>query len=387
LNGAAAAANISADFELAWAWREWGTARAEEVGLRERANVPLILKLLDHLDIPITWATVGHLFLESCGGDNGSPNHAGMPRPLINRRWDGDWYKHDPGTSALKHPAWYCPDLIRSIQEAKTAHEIGSHSFSHIEFSPECSNQTLVAAELLECQTSMSRFGIQPRTLVYPFNIMGHQYLPILARYGFTVVRHRDPKFVLSGPERHSSGVYKIYESMGLRESKHYHQPMKADILIDLAVRNGLCFHFWFHPSTVTGAAYDTMREILKQLASRRDKGEVWVVTMKDLVSYSEAREQIRIRSATAGRVESLRIECPIDRERFGDPDITLSVLSSHAPLSIKATAANRPDQHTPLSFRFDAGTGVTMFNVRSSTSDVEITWPDHHATGTRRGS
>ena len=155
LNGAAAAANISADFELAWAWREWGTARAEEVGLRERANVPVILKLLDHLDIPITWATVGHLFLESCGGDNGSPNHAGMPRPLINRRWDGDWYKHDPGTSALKHPAWYCPDLIRSIQEAKTAHEIGSHSFSHIEFSPECSNQTLVAAELLECQTSM----------------------------------------------------------------------------------------------------------------------------------------------------------------------------------------------------------------------------------------
>ena len=386
LNDAAAAANISADFELAWAWREWGTARAEEVGLRERANVPVILELLDHLDIPITWATVGHLFLESCADDNGGPSHPGMPRPPINRRWDGDWYKHDPGTSAVKHPAWYCPDLIRSIQQAKAAHEIGSHSFSHIEFSRECSNETLVAAEILECQRSMGRFGIQPRTLVYPFNIMGHQYLPILARHGFTVVRHRDPRFVLSCPERDSSGVYKIYESMGLRESRRYHQPTKASILIELAVRNGLCFHFWFHPSAVTGAACATMREILQHLASRRDKGEVWVATMKDLVSYSEARERMRIRSATAGRVESLRIDCPIDRERFGDPEVTLCVSSSHTPLSITATASNRPDQPATLSFRFDAGSGLTTFNVRSSTSDVEITWPDPQATGTRRG-
>src|SRR2546430_15194940 len=88
LNDAPGAASISADFELAWAWREWGTTRAEEVGLRERANVPVILELLDHLDIPITWATVGHLFLESCTDDNGGPNHPGMPRPPINRPGD-----------------------------------------------------------------------------------------------------------------------------------------------------------------------------------------------------------------------------------------------------------------------------------------------------------
>src|SRR5207244_13655857 len=315
------AASISADFELAWAWREWGTARAEEVGLRERANVPVILELLDRLDIPITWATVGHLFLESCGAKKNDLHHGNMPRRLYNGRWRGDWYQHDPATNLATHAAWYAPDLIRSIQVAKTPHEIGSHSFSHIEFSPECSTEDLVTAEILECQRSMGRFGIQPRTLVYPFNIMGHQYLPILARHGFTVVRHRDPRFVMSCPERDSSGVYKIYESMGLGESRRYHQPTKASILIELAVRNGLCFHFWFHPSAVTGAACATMREILQHLASRRDKGEVWVATMKDLVSYSEARERMRIRSATAGRVESLRIECPIDRQRFGDPE------------------------------------------------------------------
>jgi len=42
LNRANAAASISADFELAWAWREWGDERAEKMGLLERKNIPLI---------------------------------------------------------------------------------------------------------------------------------------------------------------------------------------------------------------------------------------------------------------------------------------------------------------------------------------------------------
>jgi len=87
-----------------------------------------------------------------------------------------------------------------------------------------------------------------------------------------------------------------------------------------------------------------------------------------------------------SGQKATLRMECPIDRERFGDPEVTLCVLSSHTPLSITATASNRPDQPATLSFRFNAGSGLTTFNVRSSTSDVEIRWPDGHATGTRRG-
>ncbi|PYJ49948.1 MAG: hypothetical protein DME87_07855 [Verrucomicrobia bacterium] len=386
LNDAPGAASISADFELAWAWREWGTARAEEVGLRERANVPVILELLDRLDIPITWATVGHLFLESCGEKKNGLHHSNMPRPLYNGRWRGDWYQHDPATNLATHAAWYAPDLIRSIQVAKIPHEIGSHSFSHIEFSPECSTEDLVTAEILECQRSMGRFGIQPRTLVYPFNIMGHQHLPLLARLGLAAVRHRDARFALACPERDSSGVYKIYETMALRESRWYHQPTKAAILLDEAIRKGLCFHFWFHPSAVTVQGRATMHEIFQHIARLRGQGQIWVATMKDLAAYSEARERMSIQVTGSGQKATLRMECPIDRERFGDPEVTLCVLSSHTPLSITATASNRPDQPATLSFRFDAGSGLTTFNVRSSTSDVEITWPDGHATGTRRG-
>jgi len=81
-----------------------------------------------------------------------------------------------------------------------------------------------------------------------------------------------------------------------------------------------------------------------------------------------------------------LRMECLIDYERFGDPEVTLCFSRPERPLSITATDSKRANEQTALSFRFDAGSGLTTFNVRSSTSDVEIRWPDGHATGTRRG-
>src|SRR3974390_2761936 len=61
-----AAATISADFEIAWAFR--GRSEEERLtrGIRCRRNVPKILRMLKETGIPITWATVGHLFLESC---------------------------------------------------------------------------------------------------------------------------------------------------------------------------------------------------------------------------------------------------------------------------------------------------------------------------------
>src|SRR5262245_48197083 len=65
-DNAAAGASISADFEMGWGWRSYGLQDATRMGDKERHNVPLILRLSDEYSIPITWATVGHLFLETC---------------------------------------------------------------------------------------------------------------------------------------------------------------------------------------------------------------------------------------------------------------------------------------------------------------------------------
>src|SRR5205823_7198780 len=147
-----------------------------------------------------------------------------------NDLWRGDWYMHDPCSDIRKDPLWYAPDLIRQVMECRTPQEIGTHSFSHINFSAPCSTPELVRRELEACLDVMQPFGLRPRSLVFPFNVAGYSYLPLLANMGIVAVRHRDQNVRLSYPERTESGVYRIYESMNLRAAKQYDYAEKAKI-------------------------------------------------------------------------------------------------------------------------------------------------------------
>src|SRR5215471_17613743 len=81
-NACPAAASISADFELNWAFRCLAPEERDRLGRSERQNVPYILSILNELNIPVTWATVGHLFLTSCAR-NGNHPHSEMARPVF----------------------------------------------------------------------------------------------------------------------------------------------------------------------------------------------------------------------------------------------------------------------------------------------------------------
>src|SRR5262245_48734560 len=147
-NDAKAAACIAADFELSWAFRHHTEEVVREKGRRERENIPYILRILEDHAFPITWATVGHLFLESCPRASGGFAHPEMPRPPHNQLWTGDWYMHDPCTNYKQDPFWYAPDLIQSILESPVGHEVGTHSFSHANFTPACADPILVRREI-----------------------------------------------------------------------------------------------------------------------------------------------------------------------------------------------------------------------------------------------
>src|SRR5437870_9937761 len=104
--GAKGSATISADFEIAWAFRGRSVEERNLRAVRCRRNVPYLVRILEETSIPITWATVGHLFLESCERAACGLAHADMPRPPKNERWKGDWYQHDPCSNFKKNPDW-----------------------------------------------------------------------------------------------------------------------------------------------------------------------------------------------------------------------------------------------------------------------------------------
>jgi peptidoglycan/xylan/chitin deacetylase (PgdA/CDA1 family) len=333
-NACRAAVSISADFELNWAFRSQPAKQRDQLGITERHNVPYILDLLTEFGVPITWATVGHLFLAACACQGEAP-HRDMPRPPLNARWEGDWYKHDPCTDLRRDPLWYAPDLIEQIMAAKVAHEVGSHSFSHIDFSPQTSDRELVNREMEQCLAGMSNLGLRMRSLVFPFNRMGHSYHDQLHQFGIIAVRHRDEKIRLSYPERGAAGVYKLYESMNLRSSNFYHYRDKAELFIDHAVQQGAAYHLWFHPSDPRSVFEKEFREILQIIQRQRDAGNIWVATMGDLVAYCEARECITLQSKTESGQRTLQIRSSLNTDKYGTPEITLNVPAQTMPKRI----------------------------------------------------
>jgi peptidoglycan/xylan/chitin deacetylase (PgdA/CDA1 family) len=337
-NDAKAAVCIAADFELSWAFRHEPPEVAREKGRRERENIPYILQLLEDHACPITWATVGHLFLESCSKTAGGLAHADMPRPHHNPLWTGDWYMHDPCTNAKEDPCWYAPDLIEAILASPIRHEVGTHSFSHANFTPACADPVLIRREIEESAVVMQRFGLSPRSLVYPYNNRVHAYLDLLAELSIVAVRQRDKRIRLSYPERTSAGVYKLYESLILRTSKHYDYVDKVKIFLSTAARRHAVFHLWFHPSESTAVFENEFRRILQYIDSLRSTGLVWVATMGEIAAYCEARE--RLRPVVERHEHEIRVawQGAFQSERYGYTELSLSFPALPTPCKVILT-------------------------------------------------
>jgi peptidoglycan/xylan/chitin deacetylase (PgdA/CDA1 family) len=291
------AVTFSVDFELAWAWQfaRKLSQSPTDIGLRERAQVPLILAKMEEYRIPATWATVGHLFLDRCSREKGGLAHANLSRVphFRNEYWEfktGDWLQHDPCTDVTTDPAWYAPDLVEMILKSDVGHEVGCHGFSHLGFGPYCPPD-VAAAEVDACLEAARRFGIQPTTWVFPGNEEGH--FDILVSNGFRVVRaFPEPDAQISLPVRRNGGMWGVHDSSGVDlegEGWDFAQRLRRlKRFVDKAAETKLAAHFWFHPSLPP----DQMNEILFPLfaycARRREEGAIEMVTMDGLVRLTE---------------------------------------------------------------------------------------------------
>jgi len=375
-DNAAAACCISADFEMGWGWRSLGLEGAALMGERERLHVPLILGLLEEYSIPITWATVGHLFLESCACSTDGRAHPNMPRPLTDGTWSGDWYWPDPCSNVRRAPAWYGPDLIQQIVDSRVHHEIGTHSFSHINFQARYSSPDVVRCELEACIDAMRPFAARPRTLIFPRHQAEPSYLPLLASAGVVVVRHRDGEhgIRLSYPERTSAGVYRIFESMNLRIAKRYEYLDKVKIFIRKAMTRHAVYSLWFHPSDPTEWFEPQLREILDYIDSQRESGRLWVATMKELAGYCEAREQLRITADRTADNLTLSVRSSLDVANFGAAEVSLIIPVFQRPNS--AWLELHDGASRPAQFRIENQTPAQVIvTIPVNTRTLQLTF------------
>jgi peptidoglycan/xylan/chitin deacetylase (PgdA/CDA1 family) len=285
------------------------SSEAVEVSLKERENIPILLDLLDKYQIPVTWATVGHLFLNECKRDDQRVAHPDMLRPAYfeNCNWifnSGDWYEHDPCTNVTKDPAWYASDLIEQVLSAKTSHEIGCHTFSHLDFTYENCPKKVADAELDTCKTLADKKGIILKSFVFPGGTFGNY--ESLKRKGF--ICYRKPlKNHIDLPYIDSYGLITIPSSLGLDKdpygwTKEFHLKMIRKF-VNKAAKHKLICHFWFHPSMDLWYLENVMPEVLKMVAEFRDTTEIQILTMGQLAE--EYKEIINCKDSEAQRAQS----------------------------------------------------------------------------------
>jgi len=298
---------ISIDFELMWGTLDLrGYRHMERLCRVEREQVVgRLLDLLTEFDISATWCTVGHLFLDRCGGEH--------PELVRSTRHDHRRLRRDPGTCEDLDPLFYGRDLVERIRRCPVEQEIGSHSFSHVLFGdPRCSRET-AASELRAVVAAAARSGLRLRSFVFPRNQVGH--VDLLAQYGFTCFRGKDRTWYARNNERgwlhraahlvdiltaatppvampieHRCGVWEIPGSMLYAPSFGVRKFIPVSLRVTRArkglfraARSGRIFHLWFHPTDLAeraDAMLDGLRQILETAAWMRARGDIEILSM-----------------------------------------------------------------------------------------------------------
>ncbi|MCK4662441.1 MAG: polysaccharide deacetylase family protein [Bacteroidales bacterium] len=284
---------LSADFELAWAWRfskyeKDPLKRAFKKAENARKNIPKILNLCDKYNIPITWATVGHLFLEECSKKENIA-HPEMPRLSYfeNKYWKfikGDWYDADPCSNLTNNPLWYAPDIIKDIINRKVLHEIACHTFSHIDCSDEICLKEVFDKEISKCIELANKYNIKLKSFVHPGHTIGN--LANLSKKGFTSFR-TDYRNVLGYPKKHKTGLWEIKSTAEIcynnywSEKYHIYRYKK---IINRAIKYNKICYFWFHPSMDLCVADIILPNIFDHLAKNRDK--IYITTTEKYINY-----------------------------------------------------------------------------------------------------
>ena len=291
---------ISLDAELGWGYRDrspFPTARIESA----RSAWRRLIDLFDRFEIPATWAVVGHLMCDQEGGFQ-------TDHPTLT-----EW-PPERDTEAFSRPElWFAGGLVGAVRNADADHEIGSHSFSHVEFD-EVSRE-IAYAELAAAAELAADQDLPFDSFVFPRNGIAHR--DVLAEWGLHCYRGASPvadgpaltrplRNVLSGtrlgkpllvePTIDVYGLVNVPASLFCFSFEGLARRMCTPLIGDPVVRKArrgidqatesdpeddAIFHLWLHPNDVRAEyAFERIEAILGYLDERRRETDLSVETM-----------------------------------------------------------------------------------------------------------
>lgn len=295
---------LSLDAELAWGFRDSETIPESRVATARKSWLRL-LELFDDFDVPATWSVVGHLFLDSCDGvhaDHSTPDY-------VEDGTSGDWFDRDPGTWEGRDGGWYGSNLIDGIERADADHEVGCHTFSHVEM--DRVSREVASAEVRTCVELAERRGLAVDSFTFPGNAVAHR--DVLAAYGVKSYRGVRPRRwyergvvatvadlvgwpvvspTVVTPEEDEYGLVNLPASLSLFECDGRARSAAGHVTEDPVVktaRRGIdraatedgVFHAWFRVNDLTDDRdFDRVTAVLEHVEEVREGTALTVETM-----------------------------------------------------------------------------------------------------------
>lgn len=300
----------SIDTELAWGYAHLeddpSTYEHWESYGRVRDTVERLLALMDRYDIRATFAFVGRLLIDHSNQAETSI-YPENPQPAA------QYFTESRFSEQEFLDRWYAPELIQMVQGAKSEHEIGSHTFSHmIEGEPGYS-KSLFEQDLAAAQQHAKSLGLNLKSLIYPKNRVAH--VDIAARNGFSCYRSVPvsrtanlpslPRRVLQKLDAYlpvppavsypvkRDGIWELPATSYYRHTAgwarwqiNYVRAAKLKAGIRRAASGKALFHVWFHPYDIASdpkRLLPPLERAFAEVAKLRDAGRLENLTMGEV--------------------------------------------------------------------------------------------------------
>lgn len=219
-----------------------GYLAESRIGEIEENTIPLLIEFYNHLEIPVTFAIRGQL-------------------------------------TETKS------DILELLLRSSIKHDIGGHGYYHRTFTTISTREAQNELELISI--GMKKFGIYPKSFVFPKNKVGH--LSLLEKFGYECYRGE------SGLGKDEMCVRKRGRLYDVRPGFHLgvtYNPVFLNKMIDLSTRNKVPFHLWFHPRDIyeTGGRSTlrnidcVLRPIYKYAKKKEKDGSLSFETMCSIV-------------------------------------------------------------------------------------------------------
>lgn len=288
---------ISLDLELGWGLNTLNDFKFLNLMKNNiRKTIFILINFFEKYKIPVTWAIVGHLFLDSC------KNEKCLTQKNKNIYNYNKEYYHDPYTNINKDPLFYGKDIIERILANTINHDIGYHSFSHPIFTR--ISRDMARDEIKEVINIGRNFDIKFKSFVYPKNEIA--YVDILKEYGFKIYRGKTAGLynkksnllkkkitggigkIIADPVEPKlvEGIWEIQGSMLFYDSQIPRSLIpRAKIGLLRTLKNKKIFHIWLHPWNLlkNRRSINDIEIILKYIFNLKRKNKILVLTMKDL--------------------------------------------------------------------------------------------------------